>query len=60
MRITFVNKEVSEVLLNQNGAGSMRNVICPLPFVRVLLRMELHSIYWIRFVLEAGNELQTL
>jgi hypothetical protein len=60
MNITFVNKEVCEVLLNQNGAGSMRAVIRPLPFERVLLGMELHAIYWIRFVFEARNELQTL
>jgi hypothetical protein len=58
--ITFVNKEVCEVLLNQYGAGSMGFVTRLFPFISILLRMELHAIYWVLFVFEAGNELQTL
>jgi hypothetical protein len=57
INITFVDKEVGEVLLNQNGVGSMRIVIRLFPFIRVLFRMELHAVYWVLLVFEAGNEL---
>lgn len=42
-----------------NGNSSVRIVLRHLPFVSILLRMELDSSEWINFVFHTGNELET-
>jgi hypothetical protein len=57
-KFTFVYKEIGKILLNQNSGGSMRIVVGRLPFVSILLRVELHAVDGVLFVFEAGYEPQ--
>jgi hypothetical protein len=57
--VTFTDEEIPVKLFHQDGVGRVRNRF-NLPLERVLLRMELHAVEWILFVLETGYELTSI